>query len=163
MAPKPPPKTPEKKEQFLDAINSSPIAPNRHKRTPKRTAIRTLVAETSEFKSRIFYKQGVTPRTGYRIINGPSDRTIEFTKDGRPQKLTKEKVQEIIDWFTGDYIARTTKWEDLVSEFELNCHWKTVKRALNKAGYHKCKACQRGYITPENVKKRYDFALDHLD
>jgi len=32
---------------------------------------------------------------------------------------------------------------------------------MNKAGYHKCRACQKGYLSPVTVEKRKAFALDH--
>ena len=65
----------------------------------------------------------------------------------------KEKIEKIIDWFTEDYVACIREWENLVLKCELHYHWKTSKRAFIKVDYHECKACQREYITSQNVKK----------
>ena len=149
MAPKHP-ETPRKpKHDLLDIQSSSPIAPHRHKTTPKRTAVRTLYRHTDMTKTAIFAATKVAPRTGYRILNAQSDhRDTDHQKTGRPRAISEEKIWEIINWFTDDYMAQTTSWEDLTKEFDLDCTARTTKSALNAVGYKKCWACQRGWISP---------------
>lgn len=143
---------------------SSPRSPRRNWPTPKRAEVRALRRRfpwSTLNNHTIFRIAGVPERTGYRILAAESSRKSRKRKEhaGAPTKLSDDQVQDIIEWFTGDYKARISTWREIKEEFNLDCSWQTIRRRLNAHGYHKCKACQRGYISPENVEKRLVFAM----
>lgn len=60
----------------------------------------------------------------------------------------------------GHYNRRIWDWEELEAQFDLNCSWKTIRRQMNNAGYHKCRACQRDWIAKDQAEKRVTFSAD---
>lgn len=40
-------------------------------------------------------------------------------------------------------------------------HGDTVRAYMNKAGYHKCWACQKSWISDDNAKKRVNWCKEH--
>ena len=43
-------------------------------------------------------------------------------------------------------------------EWDLPVYWQTVQRHMNAAGYHKCRACQRSWISQGQADRRVTFA-----
>jgi len=66
-------------------------------------------------------------------------------------KTSDEKVQEMINLITGHYSKRTLKWQKLAQQCNVVATKKTVQKAMERAGYHKCKACQKAFISPQNA------------
>lgn len=101
---------------------------------------------------------GVQQPTISRILRYQTSRRNRSTRTGRPPKITQDTLQRIIQSLEGHYSQRNKPWSQLASSFNLDCSGQTVARAMNKAGYHKCKACQKSYLTPWDKVRRVDFA-----
>ena len=69
----------------------------------------------------------------------------------------------MIKTIQGHYIRRIWEWEELRSRFKLNCTWQTVRSTMNQAGYYKCRACQKSWISDDQAKKRVGFSEEHVD
>ena len=61
------------------------------------------------------------------------------------------------------YNRRVWEWEELRAHFNLDCTWQTVRSTMNKASYHKCRACQKSWISDAQAKKRVGFSVDHVE
>ena len=44
----------------------------------------------------------------------------------------------------------------------MQCCGKTIKRAINAAGYYKCRACQKSWISEAQAELRYQYTLEKL-
>ena len=71
-------------------------------------------------------------------------------------------MNKIIKFLKGHYHKRIEDWETSGQSFGLDVHAKTVKRAMNRAGYHKCRACQKAWISEAQAELRYQYALEKL-
>lgn len=43
----------------------------------------------------------------------------------------------------------------------MNISAHTIHRTMNKTEYHKCRTCQKTYLSSETIKKRIKFAEKH--
>lgn len=106
---------------------------------------------------------GVPERTQRRILqpNAPYRRPGK-ERSGKPPAIDNRLLRDLIAYVRCNWETRTSKWQELVDEFKLNCTKNTVKKHLNDAGYYKCKACQKSYLREANVRKREKFARSNL-
>ena len=62
----------------------------------------------------------------------------------------------------GHFNRRTWEWEELGVQHGLEVSWRTVKRAMNARGYHKCRACKKAWISQPQADTRVAFSEEVL-
>ncbi len=129
--------------------------------TPRKAQIRTLKACTNLSNAEIFRRAKVPPRTGYRILKTDSSRRDGKFRPGRPPKIDRDTIEKMVKHITGRYSKRILGWEELGQECGIDASSRTIRRAMHSIGYSKCRACQKAYISPENIEKRRIFAEEH--
>ena len=53
-------------------------------------------------------------------------------------------------------------WVKLHNELGLTCSVKTLEHRLKQRGYFRCVACQKPYLTPDQVHARFLWAITHI-
>lgn len=134
--------------------------------TPKRVEVLTLRRQGLSQEA-IAEQTGVPRKTISNWIRkadagGPKSRRTGAVRPGRPKRLDKHDVRRLIAKATEDYEGRKLSWARLGRDCGLDVSPKTIKRALNKAGFHRCKACKKPFLSKANVKARRCYAEEHL-
>ncbi len=63
-----------------------------------------------------------------------------------------------------NYTTRIFTWEDLEAACDIEISAQTIKRAMNEAEFHKCKACHHSFISTIGATKRVFWVnTDHRD
>ena len=76
---------------------------------------------------------------------------------GRPPKIDEDTVHKMQRHIQGRYKKRTLDWGSLGVECKVPVKdQQTVKRRMNAAGYRKCRACQKKWLSEANISKRWD-------
>ena len=129
---------------------------------PQELKIRVLKRYTNLSNNDIFRRTGTASRTGRRMLSKlPPRPTKGKGRTGRPPRVSHDTVQKMIAHVSGQNSDRVVGWEDLGKEYGFDAHKHTIQRAMERAGYKKCHACQKGYLTPENREQRLQFAKDY--
>ncbi len=146
------PTTPEKP--------SSPLA--QEWKTPKINRVKALKDQGLSGQD-IRRKEDVPERSQWRMISGPERRpgNRHMTNRGGKPKIDRDTVDKMIRHIEGHYDRRTWEWDELRQAFKLDCVWQTVRSAMNNAGYHKCRACQKSWISADQAKRRICFSDEH--
>src|SRR5579871_6268356 len=81
----------------------------------------------------------------------------------RPKKLSSRDVRQYIRYLHTNKLTRRTSLSQLKKIFHLNVHECTIRRALQKAGYHHRISRHRPYLNKRDKKRRLKFAKEHQD
>jgi hypothetical protein len=127
--------------------------------TPTRSRVKALF-EVGWTRSAIKKATKVPARSQRKIQSGP-DRRPGKKRSGAPKKLSQRDLRTIIRYLTKSFETRQSTWQQLAYDYGHGCHPDTVKHALNREGYYKCKACQMTFLTNDNVANRLAFAKAH--
>ncbi|KAI4208928.1 MAG: hypothetical protein LQ349_009594, partial [Xanthoria aureola] len=141
------PSTPAKIERHI---------PQKHLTTPQKSKVKTLKRQGFS-ATEIWKETGVKKRQQNQVNASISLRTTP-RKRHRRGKINDDTIQKIIKALEGHYNRRTWSWEELRKHFRLDCTEATVKKTINNAGYHKCRACQKSWINKDQKGKRYRWA-----
>ena len=133
---------PARKRPLTPTFSSDPISPGHEWSTPKRVKVIALDREGYSRKE-IRKATHVPERTQIDIINQPTRRPGK-QRSGRPPTIDQETVEKMVKALQGRYNKRKKLWdliatEFIGSEFSPLLSARTVKRYLNKTGYHKCR------------------------
>jgi hypothetical protein len=129
--------------------------------TPTRSRVKT-VFEVGWTRNAI-EKATKVPARSQRKIQSGSDRRPGKKRTGAPKKLSQRDLRTIIRCLTKSFEARQSTWQQLAYDYGHGGHPDTVKYALNREGYYKCKACQMTFLTNDNVANRLAFAKAHKE
>ena len=77
------------------------------------------------------------------------------TNCGRPPKIDLDMVHKMEKHIQGRYQKRTLDWEGLGIETGVEADAHTIKRRMNALGYRKCRACQKKWLSAQNIKKSW--------
>ena len=130
--------------------------------TPKRAKAQYSRAHTKKSNYEIAGDLDTAESNVRRWVKMLTPQTRRSTR-GRKHKIDRDTVHKMISAMQGHYNERIKSWNELIEEWKLDISDRTLQRAFSKEGYHKCKACQKGYISPNNQKKREEFGLNHLE
>jgi transposase len=83
------------------------------------------------------------------------------TRVGRPRALGDEKMKEIIEWMDGHHSRRIMSMREIIDHHELMVSERTLTRAFDRHGYHYHPPDCKPYLSDEQKKRRYEFALEH--
>lgn len=125
--------------------------------TPMKACLCGLYVFTDLPKAEIFRRTGVAPRTGYRILKTETSRCEDKFWAGWAPKIDRDIIQKMVKHIKGWYSKRILLWEDLGKECDLDVCDCTIHRAMNKAGYHKCKGMPKGIPFAWNCQKTQGF------
>jgi hypothetical protein len=145
-----------------------------HYDTPKKARVReaistlqsTGVYNGQHTKQAVFDRLGVSKTQGYAILRQKpnTDRTFptagEKETRGAPHIISQEyiwRMEEILR--NADVEERAMTWLALGEEAGLNrVSERTIQRAIGRLDYHKCVACQRGWVSKDLAERRVEFA-----
>jgi hypothetical protein len=157
---------------------TSPTAEHVDPECETRTPVKVRVQSAYDFCQKrgikgqteaIFRENGVTHATGWRLVHASNSRRLhdDPTKEetrGRKSVVTPKHIREMEKILEEEGIeARALTWAQLGYEVGLECHGDTVKRAMGTMDYHKCIACQRGWVNQKTAQKRVDWSTFMLE
>ena len=155
---------PARKRALTPTFSSDPISPGHEWSTPKRAKVIALDREGCSRKE-IRKATHVPERTQTTIINQPT-RRLGKERSGRPPLIDQETVQKMIKALQGRYNERKKPWDLIAEEFTSSefgppLSARTVRRYINSAGYYKCRACQKSWISEEQARNRLHWCERH--
>jgi len=133
----------------------------KHWDTPARTKV--LILKDEGYSDRTIEQiTGVPKSTVARICKNRKERRNKH-RTGRPPKLTKHDTRRILAIATNNWEGRKLSYHQLAKEAGVTASGKTVKRALRKRGYRRCRACRKPFISVQNQWARRGYAREHKD
>ena len=128
--------------------------------TPTRVRFKTLLDEG--YSQRAAARKLGIPRSSAQYFLNKPNRQVK--PPGSSPKISYEKIQEIIKWFTGRYDRRILSLKQIRKEFDLDdCSDRTLLRAFQRHGYHYHIPDCKPFISKANKLKRWSFAIDNWD
>ena len=115
-------------------------------------------------KSAVFRANGVSRRTGYRILQSSNPRTLKNDPThketrGRKQIMTPAQIREMEKNLENEGLeGRGLTWSQLGFEAQVDASEAPIKCVTGSLDYHKCLACQRGWQSPSSKKNRVEYA-----
>ena len=119
-----------------------------------------------------FAKIGLQQLQGYynlaestvcRILSYDYPERARPTRTGRPRESLNEKeVREIIEYISDSHEHRVLNYVQLHDELGLKCSAKTLERRLKEAGYFRCTACQKPYLTRIQAHARWIWGITYM-
>jgi hypothetical protein len=156
-------------------------ASNSHYSTPEKARLRAAYRERKQYNftgtnhsnNSLFRRLGIAKSSAYRILASeslnPSDRTfhndpaVKETR-GRPKLITDQdlsRMEAILE--SCDVQGRSMTWETLGYEAGLDVSVDTIRRAMGTLNYHKCIACQKGWVSDKLGQLRKEWAATMLE
>jgi hypothetical protein len=144
-----------------DILSSSPIhKPGCVWKTPKRARVRQARADGKSWKQ-IFEEIGVPKSSAQRICRAATSRTTRKGKQYQKKLLSIRDVRRIIRFICKNHGTRRMSFEQVKQLLNIQASPRTIRRELRRAGYRRCIACPRPFISRQQAKKRVAFALEH--
>jgi hypothetical protein len=128
--------------------------------TPKRGRVRQVRADGKSW-SQIYHELGVPKSSAQRICRAKSSRTTRKGKQYKKKLLNQRHIRQIFRYISENYTTRRMTFEQVRSALNIPASARTIRRELRKAGYQRCIACSRPFISRIQAKKRLGFARLH--
>ena len=144
-----------------DLIFSSP--PQKDKGewpTPVRQTIRNLNRQ-GKSQREIVSNTSIPRRTVRRILRQEHSRRDRRKKAPKPHLMSVRQIRQCIRHISRDWSTRRLTFEQVRTQLGIEASARTIRRELRRAGYRRCIACPRPYISRKQAKKRLGFALEH--
>ena len=125
--------------------------------TPVKARVQSMCHDAHMTQKSIHEKTGVPTSTINRWVHETTARRVGKHRHGRPHKLNKHDVRQMIYSLRKGHEGRKLSWRKLAQECGLEVSGKTVQRALNHVGYHRCRACRKPFISRAAQQKRRKF------
>lgn len=132
--------------------------PNKHIRTPQKAEVKSTLKKGASYRD--VYKDTKIPKRTQQRIKASTTARTEPREHHRRGKIDEDTTQKMIRSLHGSYHHRCWTWEELRKDFKLECKWTTVRTTMNAHGYHKCRACQKSWISDEQAQKRLGWSID---
>ena len=130
--------------------------------TPRRVRVLSAYQDHHWSKRRISREFNIPHTTVLRILKSESPRrTRPSARTGRPRKISERELRRVIRHIRRSYNNRKLPYAQVARECGLNCSGQTVRRALARVGYHKCKACPKPFINKKQRKQRLAWAREN--
>jgi transposase len=130
--------------------------------TPVKAKVHTYFHDFGKSKHEISKELNITRSVVNDILSKPVRRQITYRS--RPKILDPDEVQKMIQKACENYTTRIFTWEGLGAACDIEASARTIKRAMNEAGFHKCKACHHSFISTVGATKRVFWVdTDHRD
>jgi hypothetical protein len=130
--------------------------------TKHKEAIRQLYKQAKFMPSHLAILYNINESSINRILRYDEPERIRPNRTGRPRLLNDKQVNWIIEYLSETYRQRVLNWIKLHDELELTCSVKTLVQRLKQRGYFRCVACQKPYLTSDQVHHRFLWAIAHI-
>ena len=115
--------------------------------TKHKEAIRQLYNYAAIPIPKLMARYYLTYRTMTQVLNYEAPERARPTRTGRPRLLNALQVRWIIAYCSDSWEHRILDYVRLHDELHLECSAQTLERRLKEAGYYRCVACQKPYLT----------------
>jgi transposase len=130
--------------------------------TEHKEAIRQLYKQAKFIPAHLAVLYNVGESTINRVLRYDQITRERPTRTGRPHLLNDVQINWIIEWLSETYRQRTLNWVKVHDELGLRCSVKTLECRLKQRGYFRYVACQKPYLTPDQVHARFLWAIAHI-
>jgi len=142
-------------------ILSSPLQKDKGEwPTPTRAIIRSLQRQ-GKSQREIVSETTVPRRTVRRILKQEHSRRVRGKKQPKLHLMSIRDIRQCIRTIAKNWSSRRMSFADLKAQLNLVPSVRTIHRELRRAGYRRCIACPRPYISRIQAKKRLAFAMEH--
>jgi transposase len=124
----------------MTSLPQPPQTPRHHISRDQRIIARTLRSQGHTY-AQIAQQPHITQRQVQKACT--DDRPTPRKAPGRSRKLSEEQLDEIIDFVSTSKETRRMPYSQLIQELNLTVSVETLRRALARRGYHRCKALQK--------------------
>ncbi|KAF9249652.1 hypothetical protein DTO006G1_6722 [Penicillium roqueforti] len=123
-----------------ETIPQPPQTPRHNATRDQRIAARTLRAKGYTY-AQIAADLHITQRQVQKACT--DNRPTPRKPPGARRKLSEEQLDEIIDFIRTSKETRRMPFSQLIQELHLSVGTETLRRALARRGYHRCKALRK--------------------
>ena len=144
-------------------LSSSPLtvhAPNANWDTPTRAKVRMLHKSGNGYK-RIRKKTGLPKSTIRNIIQSKSSRRTRKGKTYKKILVSTRDLRRVFRYVSASWDNRRASYARIKAECNIQASTTTLRRALKAAGYRRCIACPRPFISKKQAKRRLNFAFKY--
>ncbi|KAJ5232123.1 hypothetical protein N7468_005079 [Penicillium chermesinum] len=118
----------------------APRTPTHKTTRDQRIAARTLRAQGYTY-AQIASALKITQRQVQKACS--DERPTPRKAPGQRRKLSDEQLDEIIEFISSSNIRRQMPYSKVIEELQLPVSPETLRRALARRGYHRCKALEK--------------------
>ena len=144
-----------------DSVLSSPPAtlraPKSNWDTPTRAKVRLLYKLGNGYDA-IRNQTGMPKSTIRNIIKSHSSRRTRKGKSYKRKLISTRELRRVLRYIAQSWETRRASYARLKAECHINASTTTLRRALRAAGYRRCVACPRPFISRKQALKRLAFA-----
>jgi hypothetical protein len=140
----------------------SPREPGFEIKTKHKEAIRQLYKRAKFPIERLMAEYHLGKSTICKILSYDAPERARPTRTGRPQLLSDARVDEIIEYLSSSWDNRVLNFVELQKQLGLECTPGTLEFRLKQRGYYRCTACQKPYLTADQVIARFLWAIAHI-
>jgi hypothetical protein len=128
--------------------------------SPARAVIRAL--DRLGLSQREIQNKTSCPRRTLRdILHQEHSRWARKHKVYKPHLMSIGEIRRCIRHIAKDWSTRLLSFGRVKAQLGVQASVRTIRRELHHAGYCRCIACPRPYISRIQAKKRLGFALEH--
>lgn len=145
------------------ASQQTPQTPKPHSNRASRDtriAARTLRNQHYTY-AQIASQLGITQRQVQKACT--DERPTPRKARGQRRKLSEETVDEVIEFITQSKETRRMSFKELIERLELPVTKNTLRKALARRGYHRCKALRKPPLSDRTRRLRLTWALEHVN
>jgi transposase len=129
-------------------------------KTPEQGAIR-LIRRQGKSYGQIKKETGLERSTIQRIVNAQASKRARKGKATKKKLISATDLKRVLHFVSLSWTNRCMPYARLVKECRINASTTTLRRALKAAGYRRCIACRRPFISEEQAVKRVAFCLKY--
>jgi transposase len=128
--------------------------------TPVRAKVRVLRADGKSYGD-IQKATGLARSTIQGIVKSKSSRTLRKGKATKPKLLKGRELRRILRYVSASWSNRRQSWSQLRAVLNIQASTTTLRRTLKAAGYRRCIACPRPFISRKQAQRRLAFAMQY--
>lgn len=140
---------------------STPTKTNHHWATRDQRLIARALREEGYSYAAIASKTNLTYRQVQLACQ--AGRPSPKKPPGQRRKLSEERLDEIIEFITASKEGRRMTYDQLIEALQLLVSRETLRKALARRRYHRCKALRKPPISERTRELRLTFAQEHVN
>ena len=144
-------------------LSSSPLrnhVANENWGTPTRAKVRVLRAAGASY-GEIRKHTGLARSTIQSIVKSGSSRTTRKGKSYKKKLIGPRELRCILRYVTASWSNRRQSYSQIKAACNIQASTTTLRRVLKAAGYRRCIACPRPFISKKQAQKRLAFAKNY--
>ena len=135
-------------------------APKENWDTPTQAKVRMLHKQGKGYKA-ICKETKLAKSTIRNIIKSRSTRRTRQGKTYKKKLLSARDLRRVLRYVSASWDNRRASYARIRAECNIQASTTTLQRALKAAGYRRCIACPRPFISRKQARKRLNFALKY--